>query len=276
VIAITVDDCFDSDAVRADLAIFERYQVNATWFPVGWEAAKNPSLWREVDAAGFPIANHTYDHEDLTLKTYAQAYSDIRQDNDTLSWIIGHPIMPFVRPPGGDYNATVLSAAAAAGERAVVDWDMSDGDTSGDWTNVPRLISLGEQGRNGSIILMHANGEYTTAALPAIIAYYRARGFSFVTLGQLLGVPGPVPFGPVGPSPSASESPSPLESPSASESPSAAASSSPSPSSSASASSSASPSAAASPDQAATSAPAIPSDVFWTQPEMIVAEPPWA
>ena len=235
VIAITVDDCFDYGAVVNDLEIFQRYQVNATWFPIGWAAYKNPDLWRMVDRAGFPIANHTYDHEDLTVKTYEQVYADIKQDNDFFYSILGHPIMPFVRPFGGHYNSTTRVAAAAAGERAVVDWDTDEGDADGDYTNVGRLISLGEQGENGSIILMHANGGYTTAALPSIIAYYRQRGFTFVTLGQLLGVPGPVPYGPVyptptptpaptatpNPSPTATETPTPTNTPEPSPSPSA-------------------------------------------------------
>jgi peptidoglycan/xylan/chitin deacetylase (PgdA/CDA1 family) len=199
VIAITVDDCYSPKAVAADLAIFERYHVNVTWFPIGYVAAIYPDLWREVDAAGFPIANHTFDHKNLTVMSYAEVLAEIRDDNKTLKDIIGHPIMPFVRPMGGSYNGTVLAAAHAAGELAVVNWDTTDGDTSGgfaSWSNVGRLTTMGEGGKAGSIILMHANHEYTTAALPAIIEYYRARGFQFVTLGQLLGVPGPVPYGP--------------------------------------------------------------------------------
>ena len=224
-IAITVDDCFSYDAVVNDLRIFQTYQVNATWFPIGWEAYKNADLWRMVDRAGFPIANHTYDHQDLTLKTYEGVYADIKQDNDFFYSILGHPIMPFVRPFGGDYNSVTLQAAAAAGERAVVDWDTDEGDADGDYTNIDRLISMGEQGQNGSIILMHANGGYTTAALPSIIAYYRNRGFTFVTLGQLLGVPGPVPYGPVYPTPT----PTPTATPSATATPSPSASRTPKP-----------------------------------------------
>jgi len=199
VIAITVDDCYSSAAVAADLAVFQKYHVNATWFPIGYVAALYPDLWRAVDAAGFPIANHTFDHQNLTLKTYDQIVKDFKDDNNTLSSIIGHPIMPFARPYGGSLNDTVIRAAAAAGEKAVINWDTTDGDTSGGvagYTDVNRLISLGEGGKNGSIILMHANHEYTTKALPAIINYYRARGFQFVTLGQMFGVPGPVPYGP--------------------------------------------------------------------------------
>lgn len=194
VIAITVDDCFSADAVLADLAVFQKYGVNATWFPIGRVAANHAALWRTVDAAGFPIANHTYGHKDLTTHTYDQDVEDIKHENDLMKSIIGHPILPFMRPYGGSVNAMVRVAASAAGEKAIVNWDVDDGDAEGDYTNVPRLIHMGEQGKNGSILLVHANHEYTTAALPAIIAYYRANGFTFVTLGQMFGVTGPVPY----------------------------------------------------------------------------------
>lgn len=194
VIAITVDDCRSTDAVLADLAVFQRYHVNATWFPIAYVANRSPAVWRKVDKAGFPIGNHTYDHQNLTLETYAAALADIKKGNDVLSAVVGHPIMPFLRPPGGDNNTMVLKAAAAAGERAVVTWDMSDGDTTSAAHDVARLIALGEKGHYGSILLVHANGEYTTKALPWIIDYYVKKGYVFETLGQLFGVPGPVPY----------------------------------------------------------------------------------
>ena len=40
---------------------------------------------------------------------------------------------------------------------------------------------------------MHASLDNTPAALPGIIAGYRKRGFTFVTLGQMFGLPGAVP-----------------------------------------------------------------------------------
>ena len=41
---------------------------------------------------------------------------------------------------------------------------------------------------------MHTAETNTVSALPRIIAKYRARGFQFVTIGQLLGIGGPTPF----------------------------------------------------------------------------------
>jgi peptidoglycan/xylan/chitin deacetylase (PgdA/CDA1 family) len=43
--------------------------------------------------------------------------------------------------------------------------------------------------RNGSIIIMHANGRgwHTAEALPQILAWLRGRGYELVTVSELLG-----------------------------------------------------------------------------------------
>jgi peptidoglycan/xylan/chitin deacetylase (PgdA/CDA1 family) len=198
VVAITIDDGFSSRAVLADLAILEREHVNATWFPIGRVVASAPAIWRKVAAAGYPIGNHTYDHANLARRSYAQIVADIERDNAVVSRIIGEPVVPFMRPPGGSWDMAVLAAAAAAGERAVVLWCATTADTAPmpSRSKVDLLVRNATRARNGGIILMHANLPYTQLALPRIIAYYRDRGFAFVTLGQMFGVPGPVPFPP--------------------------------------------------------------------------------
>jgi hypothetical protein len=77
-------------------------------------------------------------------------------------------------------------------------WDVTSGDTSRMplRANVDYLVRSALRGKDGDVLLLHANLPYTTEALPRIIAGYRARGFDFVTVGQLYGVSGPVPFPP--------------------------------------------------------------------------------
>jgi peptidoglycan/xylan/chitin deacetylase (PgdA/CDA1 family) len=191
-IALTIDDGYSSAAVRADLSILKEKRVNATWFPVGQVVAQDPATWRAVAAAGFPIANHTWDHRNLTLMSSLQAVDDIRRANEEVGAIVGEPLLPFVRPYGGIWNQEVLCEARTAGERGVVLWDTTFGDTgNGD---VAHLIANAERGTNGSIVLMHANRSLSQQALPVVIDFYRSRGFTFVTLGQLLGISGPVPY----------------------------------------------------------------------------------
>ena len=40
--------------------------------------------------------------------------------------------------------------------------------------------------QNGSIILMHNDGEHTVEALPLIIEGLKNKGFTFVTIGELI------------------------------------------------------------------------------------------
>jgi peptidoglycan/xylan/chitin deacetylase (PgdA/CDA1 family) len=97
---------------------------------------------------------------------------------------------------GGSYRGAVLAAAAAAGERAVVLRGTTTGDTAAlpGRADVNLLVRNATAGANGSVILMHVNLPYAQQTLPRIIAYYRVRGFSFVTLDQMFRVTGPVPF----------------------------------------------------------------------------------
>jgi peptidoglycan/xylan/chitin deacetylase (PgdA/CDA1 family) len=98
-----------------------------------------------------------------------------------------------MRPPYGTYDRMTRYAATAAGEARVVLWDVDTRDWSGiSWRAVAHTALTGT---SGSIVLMHTMPTVTASALTHIIAGYRLRGFTFVTVGQLLGIDGPVPFG---------------------------------------------------------------------------------
>jgi len=50
------------------------------------------------------------------------------------------------------------------------------------------VLANASAGRPGSIVLLHAGPSVTPRILPALIAGYRARGFTFVTIPDLLGI----------------------------------------------------------------------------------------
>ena len=94
------------------------------------------------------------------------------------------------RPPYGDYDATTLRLAQQLRMGVwtwsvdTLDW-MANGSASSYW--VHRIIQLAEQGGAlpHPILLMHnarKGDPATVTALPAIIQFYRSRGYLFVTL----------------------------------------------------------------------------------------------
>lgn len=193
VVALTFDDGYGPTNTLRILEILRRAKVNATFFPTGRAVQLFPAVWREVAGAGFPIGDHTFDHHHLAGLCYATQVLELTRQADAVRDAVGHDPMPLMRPPFGSKDRNTPLAASAAGDDAVVLWDVDTRDWSGlsPWSIAKRALA----GRKGSIILMHTMYAPTASALPRIIAGYRARGFRFVTVGELLGVPGPVPFG---------------------------------------------------------------------------------
>jgi peptidoglycan/xylan/chitin deacetylase (PgdA/CDA1 family) len=191
VVALTFDDGNNAANVEKMLGILRSRRVNATFFPTARAVELAPETWLKVAQAGYPIANHTYHHNSLAGMCFERQLAELERAKTVLAEQL-IPIQGLMRPPYEDFDRNTRLAARAAGEDYVVLWDV---DTF-DWTAVGPLTIAARalQGRSGSIILMHTTRPASASALYRIVDRYKARGFRFVTVGQLLGVAGPVPF----------------------------------------------------------------------------------
>jgi peptidoglycan/xylan/chitin deacetylase (PgdA/CDA1 family) len=92
------------------------------------------------------------------------------------------------RPPYGDINHTVWDQARITGVKVVL-WDQDTLDWSKPGPDKIVRNALRGIGRT-SIVLMHDGGgdrSQTIAALPEVIRQLKARGYTFVTVGELQG-----------------------------------------------------------------------------------------
>lgn len=190
-IALTIDDGWNTPNCKAMLQILERERVPATFFPIARYVKAHPTFWGEVARLGYPIGNHTQDHTTLSKLGYQAQLDEIVRARDTMA-AAGIPMIPILRPPAGAWNADTLLAAEAAGYTQLLIWDTSVADTSGHGSDASHLRQA-SRGHPGSIVLMHCGPDMTVRLLPRIIETYRSRGYTFVTVPQLLGLPGPVP-----------------------------------------------------------------------------------
>jgi peptidoglycan/xylan/chitin deacetylase (PgdA/CDA1 family) len=186
VVALTFDDGWNAKTLQSIYRTLVREKVSATFFVTGMYIQRAPDLWREIGAR-FPIANHSNRHRDTRSLGDAAVVADLIRTRSTVERATGRPMLPFFRPPYGYRNVRTDRLAAAAGFPTIVMWDATATDT------VPRptvrgVVRSASTGRPGSIVLLHAGPRVTARALPAIIARYRARGFRFVTLPELIGV----------------------------------------------------------------------------------------
>jgi len=141
---------------------------------------------------------------------WAEIQRDLQRNARVWEAVTGTRMAPLFRPPYGYRNATTDLAAARAGFPNVVLWDIDPKDTIKRFTD-GQLIHNASMGRAGSIVLLHIGPDATPRILARVIASYRARGFTFVTVPELLSpavpAPHPTPTPPVPSTASAATSP---------------------------------------------------------------------
>ncbi len=198
IVALTFDDGWGSANCQEVVNILLKTRTPATFLPTAQWVVLAPAFWRSVADLGFPIANHTTDHPLMTGLAYADQYQEIDGARSTIERITGHPMIRVFRPPFGAYSAVTREAAAAAGFPVVMNWDTSFADTSrrpgGDLWPLAAYFSAATKGTRGSIILGHCGSPVDYQILASVIASYRSRGFTFVTVPQMLRIPAPEPM----------------------------------------------------------------------------------
>jgi peptidoglycan/xylan/chitin deacetylase (PgdA/CDA1 family) len=188
-VALTFDDCFYPSSWDSILRTLARNRVKGAFFCPGNLVQASPALAARTLRAGHTIGSHGWDHALLSASGYGNILWRLKQDRNVW-WSWRAAAVPYFRPPYGAYNSTVLSAAAAAGYRYTVLWDV---DTR-DWTNPgpSAIVSRAVQpARAGSIILLHVKPQ-TARALPLIIRSLRRRGLTPVGLEELIHRPGAI------------------------------------------------------------------------------------
>jgi peptidoglycan/xylan/chitin deacetylase (PgdA/CDA1 family) len=209
VVALTFDDGYNPTVCGALVDALMAARAPATFFPNSVNVVRAPSLWRRVAALGFPIGNHSATHPHMPRLTYLGQWNEIWSDRLALEQVIGGPSLSVFRPPYGEFSRGTLIAAYANGYPTILNWDTSFADSSrrpdGRPWPVSSYIRAASRGTNGSVILGHCGSSIDVAALSSVIAGYRARGFTFVTVPELLDLPGAAPMAfPIAPAPVAS------------------------------------------------------------------------
>lgn len=195
-IAITVDDCYNSDHVREVLTLCAEYNVPVTFFVIG-SALKleDQQLWQEALALGCEIGNHTWSHPRLPTLNSRDIKKQLSKTQEKLDKVLGFSYpMQVMRPPYGSLSTDphkksdiwVVEAIEEAGYLHAVRWDVSQ-------TNAKKAL---KDVQNGSILLYHANAK-DIRCLETLIPALLEAGYTCMTVSELLGLPAPVPVLPL-------------------------------------------------------------------------------
>ncbi len=184
-VALTFDDGPYPVFTPLLLDQLEDLHVPATFFLIGRDAEQWPELAQRIVRDGDEVGDHTYSHPDLDHETPAQVSEEILRGRDVLWTLTRDPSVDWLmRPPHGRYNEETLRVAQLLGYHVVL-WT----DDSGDWRTVTpeQIVAHVERyATQPDIILLHNGKLATIEALPAIVQRFRADGYRFVTVAQLL------------------------------------------------------------------------------------------
>jgi peptidoglycan/xylan/chitin deacetylase (PgdA/CDA1 family) len=182
-LALTFDDGPHPQYTPKLLEILKRYNAPATFFVVGEMAEKYPEGIKAEIAAGHNVGNHTYHHVNLTRIPNDMIATEIKACHDVIRSITDtHPHL--FRPPGGDYDTQVIETAEALNYTTVL-WTDDPGDYASPGTGVIEQRTL-RTADNGGIILLHDGEQQTVYILPKLLDALKARGFTFVTIDELM------------------------------------------------------------------------------------------
>ncbi|PBC83555.1 Peptidoglycan/xylan/chitin deacetylase, PgdA/CDA1 family [Streptomyces sp. 2224.1] len=189
-VALTFD-AGPSENTNRLLDILKKEKVHATFFMLGRNHVdKRPAEVKRIDAEGHEPANHTWSHQILTDIEPKEATRELSRVQDAVRKITGKT-PKLMRPPQGRTDGEVSEISKRLGLAQVL-WSVTAKDYR---TNDSALITkrvLDQTERDG-IILLHDIYKGTVPAVPGILKELKKRGYTVVTVSQLLSPAKPEP-----------------------------------------------------------------------------------
>lgn len=189
-IALTFDACPTNLPDEYDekvIDILMKEKVPATLFMSGRWVEKNPDRAKFLASQPqFEIADHSYYHPHLTEKTDARVLREMKRTQAIIKKVTGK-IPRYFRAPYCEIDERVVKLASATG-LTTIQYDVASGDPDPNLSPQRIVRVVLHDAKNGSIIVFHMNrkGVHTAEILPDIISGLRKKGFTLVTIGELL------------------------------------------------------------------------------------------
>lgn len=182
-IAISFDCAWGTDYTDKLLEIMEENDVKCTFFAVEFWTKKNPDYIKKISDYGHEIGTHSATHPYMSKLDKQTIIKELSSSTCAIEQITGKKVEVF-RAPYGDYNDRLIKTAREL-NLYTIQWDVD----SLDWKDLSakqiceRVVN---RVKSGSIVLFHNQGLHTAEALPVIITELKAKGYEFVSIGELI------------------------------------------------------------------------------------------
>ena len=178
-IALTFDDGPSTDTERLLDGLAET-GAEVTFFVQGFKAEDQHQTIRRMIAEGHQLANHSYDHPDLSLIPLEEALFQLSRTDEILNAATGGTGSYFYRAPYG--NSTAELRSMMSGPFFYWSVDTEDWLTRNEDMIRHKMIT---ESFDGAIILAHDTVAATVDAALDAVDHLQKQGYEFVTLKEL-------------------------------------------------------------------------------------------
>lgn len=195
IVALTFDDGPSSQYTPQILDVLKENNVHATFFVIGRNVIKHPELVKREVQEGHAIGNHTWSHPMLApIESKKQLSKEISKTDSAIYMAAGVHTTLF-RPPHGWCPPWMAKSIESMGYD-LINWSIDPKDWKHPKAHI--LIKRVENSRGkNAIVLLHdglelkndPGQENTVMALQEIVADFKAKGYEFVTIPQLINDP---------------------------------------------------------------------------------------
>ena len=188
VIYLTFDDGPIPEVTPWVLEMLEKYDAKATFFCVGDNVEKHPSIFEQVLDAGHAVGNHTYNHLNGWETDILPYFHNVRNCARLVQ-------SSLFRPPYG--KLTPKQTQFLARHYRIVMWDVLSGDFDQTISKDECLNNVLLSARRGSVVVFHDSLKAESRmkyALPRVLEHFSAKGYRFESLENVLAKPVRKPF----------------------------------------------------------------------------------
>lgn len=186
-IFLTFDCGYENGNTEKILDALAAHDAKATFFIVGHFLETAPDLVKRMVEEGHTVANHTYDHVDMSAVD-AQKFEDQLASLATAYYeLTGKKLASLYRPPQGKYTLESLERAKQAGYLTVF-WSLAymDWDNNAQPTKEEAFAKLLPRIHDGAIVLLHNTSNTNGDIMDELLTKWEEMGYCFGVLEDAL------------------------------------------------------------------------------------------
>lgn len=186
-IYLTFDCGYELGYTEAILDALKKHSVKGTFFVVGHYLEESPELVKRMVEEGHTVANHSYNHPDMTSLSDEELIKELQTNADKFKELTGEEMINYYRPPQGKYTLENLKKIQDLGYHtffwslAYMDWDVKKQPT-----HEEAFDKLLTRIHPGAIVLLHNTSQTNGEIMEELLTKWEEMGYTFGELSEIV------------------------------------------------------------------------------------------